>query len=188
MLTTPQGAAAILSYALPTSPASQPRPAFFGQLLSSIIGIGIAKLFALAPPPYLSSTSWLAGALSVAISSVLMSLTQTVYPPAGATALLVATDPTVVGLGWLALPLVLLGTVLILVAALLANNVQGRWPEYWWTPEESNDITVSASQVSVPGWLELRDEERDCLERLKERLVIRRNSSSKSGPLVAEIA
>lgn len=33
------------------------------------------------------------------------------------------------------MPVVILGTVLMLVVALLINNIQRRYPVYWWTPK-----------------------------------------------------
>ena len=63
-----------------------------------------------------------------------MTLTKTIHPPAGATALLAAVDPQVEQLGWYLLPLVLLSTALTLVTSLLLNNIQRQYPTYWWTP------------------------------------------------------
>ena len=63
-----------------------------------------------------------------------MTLTKTIYPPAGATALLAAIDPTVQQLGWYLVPLVLLSTCLTLIVSLIINNIQRRYPTYWWTP------------------------------------------------------
>jgi len=58
----------------------------------------------------------------------------TIYPPAGATALLAATEPAIIGLGWLYPGVVVLGTVIMLAAAMLVNNVMRRYPMYWWAP------------------------------------------------------
>ncbi|KAK5091194.1 hypothetical protein LTR05_001374 [Lithohypha guttulata] len=63
-----------------------------------------------------------------------MGVTKTVHPPAGATALLAATTIEVTELGWWLLPLVLLASVLMLVSAMLVNNLYKRFPLYWWTP------------------------------------------------------
>lgn len=65
-----------------------------------------------------------------------MTLTNTVYPPGGATAILAATDATVGALGWVYVPVVLLGSVLMLGVALLVNNVQRQYPAYWWTAQD----------------------------------------------------
>lgn len=65
-----------------------------------------------------------------------MAFTKTVHPPAGATALLAVVDDAIIDLGWFLIPVVLLGCALMLVAALVINNIQRRFPIYWWTPED----------------------------------------------------
>lgn len=79
---------------------------------------------------------WLAGALSCSTSIFVMSLTGTVHPPAGATALLGVTADEVARIGWLLVPMVVLSASVMLVVAFLVNNIQRRFPQYWWTPEE----------------------------------------------------
>lgn len=128
------GAAAVLDFYAIESPLAQPRNAIFGQLISAIIGVAIAKLFAL--DPYFASVRWLGAALACAVATVLMGLTGTVHPPAGATALMAVLDDDVVNLGWFLLAPVMLGCVLMLATALLVNNIQRRFPYYWWSPEE----------------------------------------------------
>jgi hypothetical protein len=120
-----------LHYHAIDSPLAQPRNALISQVLASVLGVSITKLFQLSP--HFSSLRFLAGALSVSLSSALMGLTNTVHPPAGATALLAATSPEIVRLGWFLVPLVLLGVVLMLFVACLVNNIQRRFPVYWWT-------------------------------------------------------
>jgi hypothetical protein len=68
-----------------------------------------------------------------------MSVTKTVYPPAGATALLAATSPEITSLGWYLLPLVLLGSTLMLLSVCLINNIYRQFPMYWWTPVALDD-------------------------------------------------
>ena len=114
------------------SPLAQPRNAIVGHALSAIVGIGITKLFKLNAD--FNSIRWLAGALACGAASAVMTVTETVYPPAGATALLAAVDPQVEHLGWYLLPLVLLSTALTLITSLLVNNIQRQYPTYWWTP------------------------------------------------------
>ena len=114
------------------SPLAQPRNAIVGHALSAIVGIGITKLFKLNAD--FNSIRWLAGALACGVASAVMTVTETVYPPAGATALLAAVDPQVEHLGWYLLPLVLLSTALTLMTSLLINNIQRQYPTYWWTP------------------------------------------------------
>ena len=92
----------------------------------------------------------LAGALSCGIASAVMSLTKTVHPPAGATALLAAVDPQAQRLGWFLLPLVMLSTILILGTSLVINNIQRRYPMYWWTPSDLGRRNGSADIEEAP--------------------------------------
>lgn len=79
---------------------------------------------------------WLGGSLSCAVTTAVMAATGTVHPPAGATALLAVVDSGVADLGWFLLLVILLGCTLMQCVALLLNNVQRRFPLYWWSPEE----------------------------------------------------
>ncbi|KKZ68526.1 hypothetical protein EMCG_05810 [[Emmonsia] crescens] len=127
------GAAAVLEYCTIDSPLAQPRNAFLGQIIASFIGIGTAKLFALNP--HAESWFWLAGPVACAVAVAAMIFTKTIHPPAGATALLASVDPGTRRLGWQLIPLVILSSSLILATALLFNNIQRRFPVYWWTPD-----------------------------------------------------
>ena len=129
-----QGAVAILEYNAIESPLAQPRNLIIGHFLSALSGVGIAKLFMLSSR--FQTIRWIAGAMACGVASALMTVTKTIYPPAGATAVLAAIDPTVGKLGWYFLPLVLLSTALTLVISLLLNNIQRQYPMYWWTPAE----------------------------------------------------
>ncbi|KAK8100197.1 hypothetical protein PG999_010571 [Apiospora kogelbergensis] len=141
------GAAAVLEFYAIDSPLSQPRNAILGQILASIVGVAVAKLFALnpsllpaagGPEPGVPAhdLTWLAGALACASATSVMALTGTVHPPAGATALLAVVAADVRALGWFLVPVVLLGCALMLSVALLVNNAQRRFPVYWWTAGE----------------------------------------------------
>ncbi|RJE19321.1 HPP family [Aspergillus sclerotialis] len=190
------GAAAVLEYCAIESPFSQPRNAIIGQTLASVIGVCIAKLFALNP--HAKHLPELGGPLSVAIVTALMALTNTIHPPAGATALLAVTQ--VPDMGWWLIPVVLLGVALMQVSALLFNNIQRRFPIYWWTahdlskrPEEDEEsardkerrppstteesfsdqpeqVIVRKGEVFVPDSLWVSAEEREALERISERI------------------
>ena len=129
-----EGAAAILEYNTIESPLAQPRNAIVGHALAALVGISITKLFSLSSN--FENLRWVAGALTCGLASALMTLTKTVHPPAGATALLAAVDPQVERLGWYLLPLVLISTILTLILSLLINNVQRQYPTYWWTPAD----------------------------------------------------
>ncbi|KAJ9138780.1 HPP family protein [Coniochaeta hoffmannii] len=128
------GAAAVLEFYTIESPLAQPRNAVLGQIISVTIGMCICKLFALSP--HFESIRWVGGALACATATAVMALTKNVHPPAGATALLAVVDRTAAGLGWHLIYVVLLGCAIMLGTALLVNNIQSRFPSYWWTPED----------------------------------------------------
>ncbi|KAL3465884.1 HPP family-domain-containing protein [Aspergillus heterothallicus] len=193
------GAAAVLEFCAIESPFAQPRNAFFSQLIASIIGVAIAKLFALNPSA--QAKPEIAGSLACAITTMAMVLTNTVHPPAGATALLAATELHEVG--WWLIPIMLLGCSLMLTVALLLNNIQRRFPVYWWTPHqlgkspkphphdiehapetkqesdsgssvsgysEPMQVVIREGRVLVPDNLWLDADEREVLERICERM------------------
>lgn len=115
------------------SPLAQPRNAILGQIISALVGVAICKLFKLSDS--FEEHRWAGGALACALATSIMALTKTVHPPAGATALLAVIDDGVVHLGWFLVPVMMLGCGLMLVVALLVNNIERRFPIYWWTPE-----------------------------------------------------
>ena len=96
-----EGASAVLVYGAIESPLAQPRALIGGHLIASLIGVCITKLFALLPEQKFDELRWLAGSLSTATAIVVMQITETTHPPAGASALLAAVSPEVTELGWL---------------------------------------------------------------------------------------
>ncbi|KAK4139646.1 HPP family-domain-containing protein [Dichotomopilus funicola] len=129
------GAAAVLDFYALESPLAQPRNAILGQTISVLVGVILQKLFSLSP--HFPAIRWLGASLACACATAAMALTGTVHPPAGATALMAVLDPDVAGLGWFLFVPVLLGCGLMLVVALGVNNVQRRFPFYWWSPGET---------------------------------------------------
>jgi len=129
------GATAVLIYGAVDAPLAQPRPLFGGHFLGALTGICITKLFHLLPTEErFQNLLWLVGSLSCATSVVVMQVTGTTHPPAGATALLAAVNPEIRELGWYYLPVVLLTSALALVVALITNNIQRRYPVFWFQP------------------------------------------------------
>lgn len=132
------GATAILEYNTLYSPLAQPRSLLLGQALSATIGILVTKAFQQLPPERFEDLRWLAGALAVSLSSVAMTLTKSIHPPAGATALMAATSPEITELGWWLLALVELGSAVMLLVALVWGNLhtERRFPLFWWTEHD----------------------------------------------------
>lgn len=130
------GAAAVLEFYAIDSPLSQPRNALFGQIVGSVIAVAMNTAFSQLSAARYQELRWLAGALSCSTSIFVMALTGTVHPPAGATALLGVTADEVARIGWLLVPMVVLSSAVMFVVAFMVNNIQRRFPLYWWTPEE----------------------------------------------------
>lgn len=144
-----QGAAAVLEFYSIEAPLAQPRNAVLGQLIAAVSGVAVAKLFRLSPR--FDDIQWVGGALACASATCLMALTNTVHPPAGATALLAVVDDSLVRLGWVLVPVMMLGCALMLGVALLVNNVAARrFPMYWWTPEELGGKGRSSKVLPPP--------------------------------------
>lgn len=122
------GASAVLLYGAVRSPLAQPRNVLGGHMISALIGVLSWKL--LQPVP------WLAPAVAVATAIAVMHATRTLHPPGGATALIaVIGSPEIHQLGfWYVLVPATLGPLILLVVALLINNIprSRRYPEIWF--------------------------------------------------------
>lgn len=125
------GAGAILCFNANLGPLAQPRNVIFGHFLSSLIGVCILKLFSLSEKG--RELYYLAGALSVALLSVMMLILNCVHPPAGASALLPCVDSGTRLVGWWFLPAQLVSSVLLVLAACLTGNIFRVYPTFWWT-------------------------------------------------------
>ncbi|KYK59032.1 HPP family protein [Drechmeria coniospora] len=128
------GAAAVLEFYAIESPLAQPRNSVVGQIIAAVVGVAVTKLFQLSDRFH--ELQWIGGALACASATALMALTKTVHPPAGATALLAVVDANLVAIGWFLVPVMMLGCALMLAVALLVNNIERRFPMYWWTAED----------------------------------------------------
>jgi HPP family len=128
-----QGATAVLLYGAIEAPFAQPRAIFFGHTFSAIIGVGITKAFLRLPPATFADDMWLAGSIACALATTFMSMTKTIHPPSGGTALMAATQAEIRALGWYYVPVVMLSAVLMMGVGFILNNIQRQWPSYWWT-------------------------------------------------------
>ncbi|KAF8056532.1 HPP family-domain-containing protein [Lyophyllum atratum] len=138
------GASAVLIYGSIDAPLAQPRALLGGHFIGALTGVCITKLFHLLPEQKFQDLLWLAGSLSCAVSIVLMQITGTIHPPAGATALLAAVNTEVREMGWYYLPVILLTSTLALAVALLLNNIQRRYPVVWFKPSVPNPSPAEA--------------------------------------------
>ncbi|GAC72069.1 hypothetical protein L1887_53611 [Cichorium endivia] len=152
------GASSVILYGTPASPLGQPKAFVGGQFLCALTSVCITKLFELNSKynPNLIDSShslvWVAGGIATGTALCVMILTDTVHPPGGATALLAATSPPVIKLGWRYLPVVLLSSVIMTVWAMLWMNLgRARYPHYWlWPVGHPND--QRDFRVKFPGF------------------------------------
>lgn len=108
-----------------------------------MVGVAVSKLFGLSPR--LINLQWLGGALACAVATAAMALTNTIHPPAGATALLAVVDDDIAKLGWFLIPVIMLGCTLMLAVALFINNIDRRFPMYWWTSTDLSTVSMWTS-------------------------------------------
>ena len=118
LIVAPMGASAVLVFAVPASPLAQPWPVIGGNILSALVGITVAHL---VPIPALAAGLAVAGAILV------MSLTRSLHPPGGATALLaVIGGPQVAAAGYtFALLPVGLNAVILALLGILVHRFTG---------------------------------------------------------------
>ena len=111
------GASSVLVYGAVNSPLAQPRNLIGGHVFSALVGVTVYKLC----PDIL----WLNASLAVAFSIVVMQITKTMHPPGGATALIaILPSEKIQALGyWYALSPVLSGAIILLIVALIFNNI-----------------------------------------------------------------
>ncbi len=122
------GASAVLVFGVPASPLAQPRNVLGGHFVSALAGVS-CQIF-------LSSSPIVAACTAVSLAIFLMTLTKTLHPPGGASALLaVVGDQSIHDLGYLyAVTPCLLGASLVVsigVAFSYATR-QKNYPTKWW--------------------------------------------------------
>lgn len=120
------GATAVLLFAVPHGPLSQPWPVFGGHIVSAIIGVACSQWIPLPA---------LAAAVSVAVAITSMHYLRCIHPPGGATALsAVVGGDAVHQLGFqFVLTPVALNAMMILAVAFVFNApfVWRRYPVAW---------------------------------------------------------
>lgn len=122
MLVASMGASAVLLFAVPHGPLSQPWPLVGGNLVSAIVGVTCAKLV---------GDPFIAGPLAVSLAIFAMHYLRCIHPPGGATALVaVVGGPATHALGYqyVLTPVLLNVAVMLLIA--LAFNYSFAWRRY----------------------------------------------------------
>ena len=126
---TSMGASAVLLFAVPHGPLSQPWPVIGGNLLSAIIGVTCARMI---PEPAV------AAACAVGLSIAVMMQLKCIHPPGGATALAaVLGGPALreLGYGYVLCPVTCNAVVMVLLAMLFNSPFAWRrYPASWGEP------------------------------------------------------
>ncbi len=110
------GASAVLLFAVPKGPLSQPWSFAAGHLFSAFVGISVAKLI---------SDPVMASAIAVSLAIFIMYITRCLHPPGGATALTaVVGGSAITELGYMyMLTPIVLNIIVMLIWALIINNL-----------------------------------------------------------------
>ncbi|KAI5364957.1 hypothetical protein Slin15195_G044950 [Septoria linicola] len=152
------GASAVLDFNTIKSPLAQPRNSIFGNTLAALCGVAIAKLF--QHNSSFNNIQWVSGAVGCALASWAMSITNTIHPPGGATAVLASTQIEVIAMGWRYVPIVMLDSVLMVIVALIFNNILRQYPMYWWTPATVGSKLRKEQREEEEGETEVKDTEK----------------------------
>jgi CBS domain-containing membrane protein len=145
LIVTSMGASAVLLFAAPHSPLSQPWAVLGGHMLSSAIGITCVLFI---------QDILTAAAVAVALSIVAMYYLRCLHPPGGAAALAVVLGGDAVynlGYAYLVTPLLLNVLVLLSVAMLFNAPFPHRRYPFWiarlgmpWSPPETGEKAMIA--------------------------------------------
>lgn len=142
LLIAPMGASAVLLFAVPSSPLAQPWSIMGGNTIAALIGVACGMVI---------SEPIVAAALAAGLAIAAMMALRCLHPPSGAVALTaVLGGPAIhdAGFGFVLWP-VGLNSLLLLVAALVFNNLTGRrYPHLVPTPaanvHRTTDVAPSA--------------------------------------------
>jgi CBS domain-containing membrane protein len=122
LIAAPMGASAVLIFAVPSSPLAQPWSVVGGNVLSALVGVSVARF---AP------VSALAAGIAVAGAILVMSLTRSLHPPGGATALMAVIggpQVTAAGYGFALLPVGVNALILALLGILIHRFTGHSYP------------------------------------------------------------
>jgi len=142
-LVASMGASAVLLFAVPHGALSQPWPLVGGHLVSAAIGVTCAQLI-----PNL----YIAAPLAVGLAVGAMYYLRCIHPPGGATALTAViggAETTALGYGFVAMPVLINVSVLLIIA--VTFNYPFAWRRY---PAYLNRRKVGEAAGKPPGAIE----------------------------------
>ena len=121
-LMAPFGATMVILFSLPTSPLAQPRNIIMGHVITAAIGLMVAYFF---------GVNELTLGLAVGLSIIVMMLTHTIHPPAGANPLVIM----LAGENWsfLVTPVASGALAIVCFGYLYHRNITGQqYPQKWF--------------------------------------------------------
>lgn len=171
LLVAPIGASAVLLFALPASPLSQPWPVIGGNFVAACVGLIVASTVA---------NFWLAAGLSVGLAILAMSLLRCLHPPGGGTALLGVLGGEAVASAGLTFALwpVTLNATLLVAAAWAFHRLSGHsYPHRPGAAVDASNLPVSrfrsehidSALLELGDTLDVSREDLDILFRVAER-------------------
>lgn len=144
-LVAPFGASSVLLFAVPNSPLAQPWSAIVGNTAAAVVGVAVTLFI---------SDPVLRIALAVGLAITLMIALRAIHPPAGAVAMTAAMSPDAIHhLGfWFALSPVTLGTVALVLAAIVYARLTGRhYPFRQFDEQRGNQNAGAAERLGLSG-------------------------------------
>ena len=142
LIVASMGASAVLLFAVPHGPLSQPWSLVGGHLVSAFIGVGIAKLI---PHPFIAAS------LAVGLAIGAMHYLRCIHPPGGATAIFaVIGGPGVHALGFQYVLTPILLNVLVILTVAIAFNAMFPWRRYpaWLKAREKKPANAPPDVIS----------------------------------------
>jgi CBS domain-containing membrane protein len=119
LIVAPIGASAVLLFAVPASPLAQPWSIVGGNTISAFVGVTVAMLV---------QDPTLAIGLAVALAILVMSLTRSLHPPGGATALTAVIGGAAVARSgfWFPLVPIAINSLILVALGMLFHRLAGR--------------------------------------------------------------
>ena len=178
-LIAPMGASAVLLFAVPASPFSQPWPVLGGHLVSAAAAIALRGW--LGDPA-------LEVALAVGLAITAMSLLGCLHPPAGGTAvLMVLSSPAIDRAGWsFLLQPITLNIVLLVLAAAAFHRLTGHTYPHKAQPRAATADAPAPYELAdleavLDNWDEVLAIGRDDLDALIRAVLERSSARANSG-------
>ena len=184
LIAAPMGAAAVLVFAVPASPLAQPWSVIGGNIIAALVGVTVRML---VPMPELAAP------IAVGAAILMMSLTRSLHPPAGAVALTaVVGGPAVIDAGFaFVLVPIALNAIILTACGILFHRFSGhsyphRVPVAASVPTEAalraEDLDKALADLGET--LDVSREDLDLLfDRVEHHAAQRRTRMASGGPV-----